>query len=133
MTTQTQTFINLPVKDLTKAIAFFTQVGFTFDPMLTDQNVTRMILGDGSSALLHVEPWFAGFIGPRDIADTATSREVIVGVSAASREEVDDRIDKAVAAGGQSLGDAQDDGFMYMRGFLDLDGHQWSFLHFSGS
>jgi predicted lactoylglutathione lyase len=41
---------------------------------------------------------------------------------------VDDLVDKAVAAGSQPLG-AQDDGFMYMRGFLDLDGHQWSFIY----
>ena len=129
----TQTFINLPVKDLAKATEFFTRVGFEFDPMLTDGNTTRMILGDGASAILATEPLFAGFIAPRAVADTETTREVIVGVSAESREEVDDRVDKAVAAGAQSLGDAQDDGFMYMRGFLDLDGHQWSFVHLSGS
>jgi predicted lactoylglutathione lyase len=27
------------------------------------------------------------------------------------------------------IGDAQDEGFMYMRGFRDLDGHQWSFIY----
>jgi uncharacterized protein len=50
-------------------------------------------------------------------------------VSAESREEVDDLVGMAVSAGAQALGDAQDDGFMYMRGFLDLDGHQWSFIY----
>jgi uncharacterized protein len=53
---------------------------------------------------------------------------VIVGLSTDSRQEVDDLTDRALAAGAQSLGDAQDDGFMYMRGFRDLDGHQWSFI-----
>jgi predicted lactoylglutathione lyase len=42
---------------------------------------------------------------------------------------VDDLVGKAVSAGANALGDAQDDGFMYMRGFLDLDGHQWSFIY----
>jgi predicted lactoylglutathione lyase len=125
----TQTFINLPVKDLAKTTEFFTQVGFTFDQQFTDENAARMILGEDASVMLAVEPVFADFIAPRGITDTSTSREVIVGLSADSREEVDERVDKALAAGGQSLGDAQDDGFMYMRGFLDLDGHQWSFLH----
>lgn len=124
-----QTFINLPVKDLAKSTEFFTRVGFTFDPQFTDENATRMILGPDTSVMLAVEPFFAGFITPQGVADTATSREVIVGLSADSREEVDRRVDEALAAGAQGLGDAQDDGFMYMRGFLDLDGHQWSFIH----
>jgi predicted lactoylglutathione lyase len=33
-----------------------------------------------------------------------------------------------VTAGAQDLGDAPGDGFMHMRGFLDLDGDQWSFI-----
>jgi predicted lactoylglutathione lyase len=52
-----------------------------------------------------------------------------VGLSAESREQVDDLTDKALAAGAQALGEPQDDGFMYMRGFSDLDGHQWSFVY----
>jgi predicted lactoylglutathione lyase len=123
------TFINLPVKDLAKATAFFAKLGFSFDPVFTDENATRMIISDDASAMLVTEPFFKGFIDPRDIADTSKSREVIVGLSAESREQVDDLTDKALAAGAEVLGDAEDDGFMYMRGFRDLDGHQWSFIY----
>jgi predicted lactoylglutathione lyase len=52
-----------------------------------------------------------------------------VGLSAESREQVDDLTGKALAAGGESLGEPEDDGFMYMQGFRDLDGHQWSFIY----
>jgi uncharacterized protein len=123
------TFINLPVKDLAKATAFFTKLGFSFDPMFTDENATRMIISDDASVMLVTEPFFKGFIDPLDIADTSKSREVIVGLSAESREQVDVLTDKALAAGAEVLGDAEDDGFMYMRGFRDLDGHQWSFIY----
>jgi uncharacterized protein len=123
------TFINLPVRDLAKATEFFTKLGFSFDPMFTDDNATRMIINDETSAMLVTEPFFKGFIEPQEIADTSKSREVLVGLSADSREEVDELADKAIAAGAQSLGDAEDDEFMYMRGFRDLDGHQWSFIH----
>jgi uncharacterized protein len=123
------TFINLPVKDLAKATEFFTKLGFSFDPMFTDENATRMIINDETSAMLVTEPFFKGFIEPQEIADTSKSREVLVGLSADSREEVDDLADKAIAAGAQSLGDAEDGEFMYMRGFRDLDGHQWSFIY----
>jgi uncharacterized protein len=124
-----QTFINLPVKDLTKSTKFFTQLGFSFDEQFTDENATRMIVSDETSVMLAVEPFFKGFIAPQDIADTSKNREVIVGLSAESREQVDDLTDRALAAGGQALGDPEDEGFMYMRGFCDLDGHQWSFIY----
>jgi predicted lactoylglutathione lyase len=124
----TMTFINLPVKDLSKTTEFFSALGFEFDPMFTDENATRMVISDETSAMLVVEPFFQGFVAPRDIADTSRSQEVIVGLSAESREQVDDLADKALAAGAESLGDPDDQGFMYMRGFRDLDGHQWSFI-----
>jgi predicted lactoylglutathione lyase len=123
------TFINLPVRDLAASTAFFTAVGFTFDPVFTDENSTRMIISDESSAMLMAEPFFEAFVAPQDVADTSASREVIVGLSAESREEVDDLTERAIAAGAKSLGEPQDQGFMYMRGFRDLDGHQWSFIH----
>jgi uncharacterized protein len=123
------TFINLPVRDLARATGFFTKLGFSFDPMFTDENATRMIISDDTSVMLVTEPFFKGFIDPQDIADTSKSREVLVGLSAESREQVDDLSDKALAAGAEVLGEAEDDGFMYMRGFRDLDGHQWSFIY----
>jgi predicted lactoylglutathione lyase len=123
------TFINLPVKDLGRTTEFFTSLGFTFDPVFTDENATRMIISDDTSAMLVTEPFFKSFIAPVDIADTSKNREVIVGLSADSREQVDELVDKALAGGAEQLGEPQDDGFMYMRGFRDLDGHQWSFIH----
>ncbi len=123
------TFINLPVKDLAKATEFFGALGFTFDPQFTDGNTTRMIVSDETSVMLVTQSFFQGFVAPQSIADTATSHEVLIGLSAGSRAEVDDLASKAVAVGARSLGDAQDDGVMYMRGFRDLDGHQWSFIY----
>ena len=122
------TFINLPVKDLARTTRFFNAVGFSFNQQFTNEDATCMIISDETYAMLVVEPFFKGFT-QQDITDTSTSREVIVGLSAESKQEVDERVDKALAAGGQSLGDAQDDGVMYMRGFRDPDGHQWSFIH----
>jgi uncharacterized protein len=123
------TFINLPVKDLAKAREFFTTLGFSFDEQSSDENASRMIISDEASVMLEVEPFFQEFIAPQEIADTSKSREVIVGLSAESREHVDDLADKALAAGAEALGEPDDQGFMYMRGFRDLDGHQWSFIY----
>jgi uncharacterized protein len=127
ITVAMKTFINLPVKDLTKTVEFFTAVGFTFDQRFTDENATCMIISDDSYAMLLVEPMFQSFT-QKAIADPSKSSEVIVGLSTDSKHQVDDLTEKALAAGATELGEAQDDGFMYMRGFSDLDGHQWSFI-----
>lgn len=122
------TFLNLPVQDLRGTVEFFTRVGFTFNQQFTDENVACMVLSEQAFVMFHVESAFEGFSGKK-IADTSSDSEVIVGLSAESREEVDELVGKVVAAGGQALGEADDQGFMYMRGFLDLDGHQWSFIY----
>ena len=87
-----------------------------------------MVFNDSSYAMLHVEPVFKTFT-QLDVTDTSQSREVIIGLSADSREQVDDLVGKAVAGGGEALGEPVDDGFMYMQAFRDLDGHQWSFIY----
>ncbi len=115
------------MKDL--ATDFFAAIGFSFDRQFTDENATRVIVSDQASVMLLVEPFFRGFVEPQDVADTSRSREVVVGLAGESREQVDALTDKALAAGAQALGEPDDQGFMYMRGFRDLDGHQWSFIY----
>jgi predicted lactoylglutathione lyase len=122
------TFVNLPVQDLARSKDFFTKIGFSSNEGFSDPNTACMIISDDTWAMLVAEPSFKSFT-QREIADTSNSSEVIVGLSTDSRQQVDDLADKAVAAGAEALGGAIDDGVMYMRGFRDLDGHQWSFLH----
>lgn len=121
------TFINLPVRDITHTTEFFTALGFSFDPHVGDANTACMIIDDGATVMLHSESFFREFT-QSELTDTTTTREVVIGLSAASRQDVDDLTGKAVAAGGQAVGE-QDQGFMYMRAFRDLDGHQWSVIH----
>jgi predicted lactoylglutathione lyase len=53
-------------------------------------------------------------------------------LSCESREEVDDLVAKAVAAGG-TADKAVDYGFMYTHGFVDLDGHGWGLTYVTSS
>ena len=39
-------FINLPVQDLDRSVAFFTALGFSFNPQFTDANATCMVVSD---------------------------------------------------------------------------------------
>ncbi len=117
-------FVNLPVKDLQKSIAFFTHLGFTFNPQFTDDKGTCMILGENMFAMLLVNERFQDFI-KKDIADAHKTTEVLVAVEVESREKVDDLIKKVLEAGGSTYSEPLDHGFMYTHSFADLDGHQW--------
>lgn len=119
-----QIFVNLPVKDLARAVGFFTRLGYGFEPRFTDENATCMILGENLHAMLLVEKYFETFT-PKPAADAKHATEVLVALSLPSRAAVDRLVDAAVAAGGREFRPPQDHGFMYQRAYEDLDGHIW--------
>jgi predicted lactoylglutathione lyase len=128
----TKIFVNLPVKDLSKTIKFFTKLGFTFNPQFTDKNATCMIVGDDIFVMLLVEKFFKTFT-KKEICDTTKDTEVIVALSAESREKVDEMINRVIEAGGRESREPQDHGWMYVRSFQDLDGHLWEIIHMDES
>ncbi|WP_309122605.1 VOC family protein [Paenibacillus sp.] len=120
-------FVNLPIKDLKRTTEFFSSVGFEFNPQFTDEKATCMVIGDNIFAMLLVEEYFATFT-KKDLANAHKTTEVILALSAESREQVDAIVDKALAAGGKASNEPQDHGFMYVRSFEDIDGHQWEVM-----
>lgn len=124
----TKIFVNLPVKDLNKSIEFFTQLGYSFNPQFTDENATCMIISEHIYIMLLVEKFFQTFT-KKEIADATKTTEVLICLSAESREAVDALVSKAVAAGGTTPNEPQDQGFMYGHGFQDLDGHLWEVMY----
>jgi uncharacterized protein len=123
----TRIFINLPVKDLNKSIEFFTKLGFTFNPQFTDETATCMIIGENIFAMLLVESKFKEFT-KKQITDSSSHTEAILAIDAESNQGVDDFVNKAIEAGAKEPMEARDYGFMYQRGFEDLDGHLWEVL-----
>jgi predicted lactoylglutathione lyase len=117
-------FLNLPVADLPAARAFYEAIGATNNPQFTDATAACMVFSDVIHVMLLTHEKFAQFT-PKTIADARATSEVLICISADSREAVDDITEKALAAGGREPRDKQDFGFMYGRSFEDLDGHIW--------
>jgi uncharacterized protein len=117
-------FVNVAVRDLKKSMAFFSKLGFEFNPKFTDDNAACMIISDQAFVMLLTEPFFKGFT-KRELCDTTRQTEGLFALSCGSRAEVDEMVNKAVAAGGAHAMPAQDHGFMYGWSFYDLDGHHW--------
>jgi uncharacterized protein len=126
-TMETKIFVNLPVKDLRRSMEFFRALGYAFNPQFTDDTAACMVVSDDIYVMLLTHAKFKEFI-PREICDTTKSTEVLVCLSCKSRDEVDDLVGKAVAAGGATYAESRDYGFMYQHGFQDPDGHIWELI-----
>jgi uncharacterized protein len=124
----TKIFVNLPVKDLNRTVEFFTKLGFKFNPLFTDENGTCMIVGEDIYVMLLVERFFKTFT-KKEICDVTKDAEVIIALSAESREIVDQTMNRVLEAGGKESRDPQDHGWMYGRSFQDIDGHLWEIIH----
>ena len=121
-------FVNLPVADLPKSRAFLEALGAVNEPKFTDETAACMTFSDAIHVMLLTREKFAGFT-PRPIADANASTEVLLCLSADSRESVDSTVERAVAAGGTAdPGPKQDYGVMYGRSVADPDGHIWEIM-----
>lgn len=121
-------FVNLPVRDLEASKTFFAALGYHFNPQFTNEQAACMVISDSIFVMLLVEPFFQTFT-PKPLSDAGRQTEVITCLSSASRAAVDKLVDKALAAGASEPMPARDYGFMYQRGFQDLDGHLWEIAY----
>ena len=120
-------FVNIAVDDLDRSVEFFTQLGFTFNPLFTDETATCMIVSDEAFFMLLTKPRFGDFT-TKELSDPSSRTEAIYSFSADTREAVDELADTALAAGAQAAKEPMDMGFMYARSFHDLDGHHWEVI-----
>jgi len=121
-------FINLPVSDLPKSIAFYEALGAVKNEQFTDHTAACMVFSETIHVMLLTHDKFRQFT-PKTIANARETTEVLICMSADSRDDVDGTLAKAEAAGGIiDPGPKQDYGFMYGRSFEDLDGHIWEVM-----
>ena len=123
-TTPRKLFVNIPVENVQRSIDFFEALGFVFNAQFTDASATSMLVGEDAYFMLLDRERFAGF-SKRPVGDPRRETNAMYALGVNSREEVDELVHKAVAAGGSHAADAQDHGFMYGWSLYDLDGHHW--------
>lgn len=121
-------FVNLPVTDLKRSMAFFAALGFRHEPQFTNEQGACIVVSEHIYTMLLTKEFFAGFTA-KPIADATRSTEVLMCLSCDSQEELDTLVKKAVAAGGSAPRPPQDHGFMYGHGFEDPDGHIWELVY----
>ncbi|WP_030162750.1 VOC family protein [Streptomyces sp. NRRL S-244] len=123
----TMIFVNLPVKDIEATKAFWGKLGYSFNPQFSDEVTGCLVISDTIFAMLMTEARFKDF-ATKEVADATKTTEVMLALSAESREQVDEVVGAALAAGATEPRPAQDLGFMYGRAFEDLEGHVWEYV-----
>ena len=121
-------FVNLPVTDLARSTAFYEAIGGEKNPQFSDETATCIVLSETIHAMLLTHDKYRQFTS-KPIADAHSTSEVLICVSADSKDGVDTMVEQAVSAGGRAdPGPKQDFGFMYGRSFEDPDGHHWEVM-----
>ena len=117
-------FVNMPVRDLARSMAFYEAIGFVNEPRFTDETAAAMQWSDAIVVMILTHDKWKSFTD-RPIPDSGSS-EVMLCLNFDSREEVDAINRKAGEAGGTAdISPSQDHGFMFSRSFTDPDGHYW--------
>ena len=80
-------FVNLPVRDLDKSMAFFKARGFTFNPQFTDKTAACMVISDDIYSMLLTHAKFKEF-SKKPIADAHKTSEVLIALAVESRDKV---------------------------------------------
>ena len=121
-------FVNFTTNDLDRAKAFYEALGYTINPMFTDENAACVVLSDDIYFMVQTREFYATFTD-KEIIDPATQAGAMVALSCESREGVDAILERGLNAGGSEPREAQDYGFMYSRDLEDPDGNLLSFLY----
>ena len=121
-------FLNLPVTNLERSVAFYEGIGATRNPQFSNDQAACMVLSDTIFVMLLTHGFYTGFTS-KPIADAHAVSQALFCVSEDSREAVDATVARAGEAGGKTdPGPTQDHGFMYGRSFEDPDGHHWEVM-----
>ena len=121
-------FVNLPVADLQKSRTFLEALGAVNEPKFTDETAACMVFSESIHVMLLTHDKFRHFT-PRPIADANAGTEVLICLSADSRESVDTAVERGEANGGTAdPAPKQDYGVMYGRSVADPDGHIWEIM-----
>jgi hypothetical protein len=118
----TRIFVNLPVADLARSIAFYEALGWRPEPRFTDDTAACIVVSETIFVMLLTHAKFQGF-APAPIGDARERTQVLIALSCPSRAAVGAMVEAAVTAGGATCGPPRDHGFMVQHTFQDPDGH----------
>jgi len=118
-------FVNLPVRNLKASSDFYKALGGKVNPRFSDEQATCLLFSDAIGVMLLTHERYRQFTS-RPIGDARRESQTLLAISVEARDDVDQTVDRSVAAGGRAdPNPVQDHGFMYSRSVDDPDGYVW--------
>jgi predicted lactoylglutathione lyase len=122
-----QIFINLPVKNVEASMNFYTQLGFTVNPLFTFDDQKCMVWSDQIYVMLQtIEMFKSG--NKKNIADPKENTTATFTLPVESLDRLNEIIENGLKAGGTEPTQIIDEGYMQVRKIEDLDGHNWGII-----
>ena len=123
-----QIFINLPVKNVEASMNFYTQLGFTVNPLFTFDNQKCMVWTDQIYLMLQTHEMFKSG-HKKSLPDTKRNAIATFTLPVESIDRVNEIVENGLKAGGIEPTPGLDEGFMQVRNIEDLDGHNWGIIY----
>lgn len=122
-----QIFINLPVKNPEAAMNFYSQIGFTVNPLFTFDDQKCMVWSDQIYVMLQsMEKFKPG--NNKNMADPKENSIATFTLPVESLDRLNEIVENGVKAGGTASTPMIDEGFMQLRNIEDPDGHNWGII-----
>jgi uncharacterized protein len=122
-----QIFINLPVKNVESSMNFYTQLGFTVNPLFTFDDQKCMVWSDQIYVMLQTLEMFKSG-NKKNIADPKENTTATFTLPVESLDRLNEIIKNGLKAGGTEPTQTIDEGFIQVRNIEDLDGHNWGVI-----
>jgi uncharacterized protein len=122
-----QIFINLPVKNVEASMNFYTQLGFTINPLFTFDDQKCMVWSDQIYVMLQTLKKFKSG-NRKNIPDPQQNTIATFTLPVENFERLNEVVENGLRAGGKESTQTIDQGFMQIRNIEDLDGHNWGII-----
>lgn len=123
-----QLFINIPVTDIEKSMQFYIALGFTIDPLFTDENQKCLVWTDSIYVMLQSRQFSNSYLEKQQM-DIRNYQVPSFTLPVESLEMVNEMMENGIKAGGIEPVSALKEDFMFLRSIEDPDGYTWGIMY----
>ena len=123
-----QIFINIPASDLEKSMQFYLALGFTINPLFTDEDQKCMVWSDSIYIMLQSLSFSNSYLNKTTI-DIKNAQIPSFTLPVESIEQVNQMMERGINAGGLEPVNTLLEDFMYLRTIEDRDGYVWGIMY----
>lgn len=123
-----QILINIPVTDIEKSMQFYLALGFTLNPLFTDEDQKCIVWSDSIYLMLQSRQFSNSYL-EKQMIDARKYQMPSFTLPLESIGLVNEMMENGIKAGGIEPVSSISEDFMYLRSIEDLDGYIWGLMY----